>query len=116
VADLLAVKDAALEQVGLMDPLHTVSVEPIERLIDEHLRVTGSWIDMVSRGERAPAIAAASNESSLARRDALRKAFADVLEQAVAIQQEARLDLYDALMINRVAVHLLALATVLSPP
>lgn len=113
VADLLALKDAALAQVGLMDPTHKVSVEPIERLIDEHLRVTGSWIEMVSRGERAPAIAAASSESSLARRDALRKAFADVLEQAAAIQQEARLNLYDALMINRVAVHLLALATLL---
>lgn len=111
VADLKVVKGAALALVAEMDPEHLISIEPVERLIEEHLRVTRSWIDMVARGERAPAIAAASSESSLARRDALSQAFAEVLSQAAGIQQKARLDLYDALMLNRVAVHLLALAT-----
>lgn len=113
VADLKTVKGAALALIAEIDREHLISVEPVERLIDEHLRVTRGWIDMVSRGERAPAIAAASSESSLARRDALSKAFSEVLSQAAGVQQKARLDLYDALMINRVAVHLLALATML---
>lgn len=113
VADLKTVKGAALALVAQMDPEHLISIEPVERLIEEHLRVTRSWVDMVARGERAPAIAAASSESSLARRDALSQAFAEVLSQAAGIQQKARLDLYDALTLNRVAVHLLALATML---
>jgi signal transduction histidine kinase len=68
---------------------------------------------MGARGGRAPAIAAAASSASLERRNALRQAFAEVLEQTAAVQQKSRVNLYDALMINRMAVHLLALATML---
>lgn len=111
VDDLHTVKASAFALVAQVDLRQSISVEPIERLIDEHIRATDAWIDMVARGERAPAIAAAASGASLARRNALRQAFADVLTQAAAIQQVARGNLYNALMLNRVAVHLLALAT-----
>jgi len=101
---------ALLEQV---DPHKTISVEPIERLIEEHIRATDDWIDMVRRGDRAPAIAAAAGSASLARRDALRGAFAQVLAQASAIQKKSHLNLFQALLLNRFAVHVLALATML---
>jgi signal transduction histidine kinase len=113
VEDLQSVKASAFDLVAQIDPQKSISVAPIERLIDEHIRSTDAWIDMVARGERAPAIAAAASGASLARRNALRQAFADVLTQAAAIQQVARGNLYNALMLNRVAVHLLALATML---
>ena len=113
VDDLHSVKASAFALVAQVDLRKSISVEPIERLIDEHIRSTDTWIDMVARGERAPAIAAAASGASLARRNALRQAFADVLTQAAAIQQVARGNLYNALMLNRVAVHLLALATML---
>jgi signal transduction histidine kinase len=113
VEDLQSVKASAFALVAQVDPQRSISVAPIERLIDEHIRSTDTWIEMVARGERAPAIAAAASGASLARRNALRQAFTDVLTQAAAIQQVARGNLYDALMINRVAVHVLALATML---
>lgn len=113
VEELQAVKDSAFALLTREVPEETVSVEPIERLIDEHIRTTESWIAMVARGERAPAIAAAASSASLERRNALRQAFAEVLEQTAAVQQKSRVNLYDALMINRMAVHLLALATML---
>jgi signal transduction histidine kinase len=113
VEDLQSVKASAFALVAQVDLRNAISMAPIERLIDEHISVTNAWIDMVARGERAPAIVAAASGASLARRNALRQAFADVLTQAAAIQQVARGNLYNALMINRVAVHLLALATVL---
>jgi signal transduction histidine kinase len=113
VEDLQSVKASAFALLAQVDPQRSISLAPIERLIDEHIRSTNTWIEMVARGERAPAIAAAASGASLARRNALRQAFADVLSQAASIQQVARGNLYDALMINRVAVHLLALATML---
>lgn len=113
VDSLHEVKTSAFQLLGQVDPQHRIALEPIDQLIDEHVRATDDWIAQVARGERAPAMVAAASNASLARRNALRAAFADVLEQAAAIQQVARLNLYDALMISRVAVHLLALATVL---
>jgi len=113
VQQMQETKASAFELVSKVDPQRGISVEPIERLIVEHIRATDQWIEMVRRGERAPAIAAAAGNASLARRDALRAAFAEVLNQAAAVQQEARGNLYRALMLNRVAVHLLALVTML---
>lgn len=113
VDSLHQVKRSAFQLLGQVDPQHRIALEPIDQLIEEHVRATDDWIALVARGERAPAMVAAASNASLARRNALRAAFADVLEQAAAIQQVARLNLYDALMISRVAVHLLALATLL---
>ncbi len=113
VQQMQETKASAFELFNKVDPRRSISVEPIERLIVEHIRATDEWIEMVRRGERAPAIAAAAGSASLARRDALRAAFAEVLDEAAAVQQEARGNLYRALMLNRVAVHLLALVTML---
>lgn len=113
VADLQVVKASALALVAQVDPQRSISVEPIERLIEQSIRSSDSWIDLVARGERAQAIAGSASIESMENRDALRLAFAQVLSQAAAIQKVARVNLYQALMINRVAVHLLAIATVL---
>lgn len=113
VDNLRVVKTSAFELLKQVGPQHRIALEPIDRMLEEHIQATDAWIEKVARGERAPAMVAAASNASLARRNALRSAFADVLEQAAATQQVARLNLYDALMISRLAVHLLALATVL---
>lgn len=113
VQGLQAVKASAFELLRQVDPQQQITLEPIDRLIEEHLQACDTWIAHVSRGERAPAMVAAASTANLDRRNALRDAFAQVLGEAAAIQQVARLNLYDALMISRVAVHLLALGTVL---
>lgn len=113
VAELQTVKQQAFDLLAAVDHRQPISLEAVERLIDEQVRSSDAWIDMVARGQRGPAIAAAASAEGLARRDALHQAFAEVLQKAAGIQSKARVNLYDALMINRVAVHLLALATVL---
>lgn len=113
VQQMQEAKASAFALVAQVDTQRSISVAPIERLIVQHVRATDDWIAMVGRGERAPAIAAAAGSASLARRDALRQAFAQVLAEAAAVQQVARDNLYRALMLNRVAVHLLALVTML---
>lgn len=113
VADLETVKQNAFSLLAEVDPQRSISLAKVDRLIGEQIRTSDEWIDMVARGERAPAIAAAASAAGLAQRDALHQAFGEVLRQAEAIQARARVNLYQALTINRVAVHLLALATVL---
>lgn len=112
VGRMQALKKSAFDLVAKVDAGRTISVAAIDRLIDEQVASSDEWVAMVSRGERAPAMAAAASGASLARRDALREEFDQVLRKAAAIQQVARFNLYEALQINRLAVHLLALATV----
>ena len=109
-----AVKRKAFELVAEVDPRREVSVESVEQLVNEHIRGTDEWVMLVARGETQAALAAAVSSGSRERRDRLRQAFADVLQSAADIQQGARFSLYNALSMSRFAVHLLALAAVLS--
>lgn len=114
VERMQAVKRKAFELVAEVDPRREVSVEAVEQLVNEHIRSTDEWVMLVARGETQAALAAAVSSGSRERRDRLREAFAEVLQSAANIQQGARFSLYNALSMSRFAVHLLALAAVLS--
>ena len=107
------VKKKAFDLVAGVDPDRQVSVEAVERLLDEHIRATDQWVALVARGDAPVAAAAAVSSKSRERRDLLRDEFAKVLARAAEIQQGARFSLYNALSMSRVAVHMLALAAML---
>ncbi|QCB48340.1 ATP-binding protein [Hydrogenophaga sp. PAMC20947] len=114
VERMQAVKQKAFDLVSKVDPQGQVSVEAVEQLVNEHIRSTDEWVMLVARGDTEAALTAAVSSTNRERRDRLREAFASVLESAAGIQQGARFSLYNALSMSRFAVHLLALAAVLS--
>jgi signal transduction histidine kinase len=78
------------------------------------MQAPDDWVSLVARGRPATARSDAVSTRSRERRDQLRDEFALMLEKAAEIQQGARFSLYNALAMSRMAVHLLALAAVLS--
>lgn len=113
VQALQEVKTNAFKNVALVDPQKTISFDEIERLLGAHLEDTGAWVDMRARGDSVAAMAQANSNTSRQLREQLHHEFERLLNQAAAIQQTARVSLYDALLTNRWAVHFLALATML---
>ena len=107
------VKQKAFDLVARVDPMRQVSVDVVERLVNEHIRSTDEWVMLVAQGETDAARAAAVSSKSRERRDLLRREFTKVLEHAANVQQGARFSLYNALSMSRIGVHLLSLAAVL---
>lgn len=114
VERMQAMKQKAFDLVAQVDPQRQVSVEAVEQLVNEHIRSTDEWVMLVARGETEAALTAAVSSKSQERRDRLREEFALMLKSAASVQQGARFSLYNALSMSRFAVHLLALAAVLS--
>ena len=108
------VKQQAFDLVAQVDTTRSISVDSVEALVNEEIRDTDEWVALVARGDSAAARSDAVSLRSRERRDQLRDGFSKMLEQAALIQQTARFSLYNALSISRLAVHLLALAAVLS--
>lgn len=113
VRKMRAGKQATFHLLSQVDPARTLSFDSIEALVTEHIENTDRWVDLVERGERAAAMADASSGDSRARRDQLRTEFERLLASAAQLQQTARVSLYQALDMSRLAVHLLALASML---
>ena len=109
VARLHKARQGVFDLVASVDTDRTISVSKVQQLIDEALRTSDGWVQLAASGQRQAAMAEASGRAGAALRSRLRKAFDEVLTKAMLIQQGARVSLYDALMLNRLAVHLLAL-------
>ena len=114
VLKMRAVKQKTFDLVAEVDPGGTVSVVEIDRLLTEHIAATDNWVDLMARGEREAALAAAVSGQSRARRDQLREEFDKLLHNAAQVQQKARFSLYQASSMSRLAVHFLAFAGILS--
>lgn len=114
VENVHAVKQKAFDLVAQVDPKRRVSVDTVERLVNELIRSTDEWVMLVAQGDTIAALPDAVSRESRERRDRLRDEFGKVLHNAAGIQEGARFSLYNALSMSRFAVHLLALAAVLS--
>jgi signal transduction histidine kinase len=108
-----AVKQRTFDLVAKVDPARTLSVDSIEQMVTEHIATTDAWVKLMASGDREAAMAAATSSGSRARREQLRDAFSELLQSAAQVQETARFSLYQAMDMSRVAVHLLALATIL---
>jgi len=107
------VKQKTFDLVAKVDSGGALSVDDIERLLAEHIADTDRWVDLMARGEREAALAAAISGQSRARREQLRVEFDKLLLNAAQLQEVARFSLYEANAMSRLAVHLLAFAAVL---
>ncbi|AOW12683.1 hypothetical protein LPB72_16815 [Hydrogenophaga crassostreae] len=114
VKQIHEVKQKAFDLVAQVDTERTISVASVEALVNEEIRDTDEWVNLVARGQPTAARSDAVSKRSRERRDQLRQEFSTMLMKAAEIQQVARFSLYNALSISRMAVHLLALAAVLS--
>ena len=108
-----ASKLKTLDLLATLDPAGQASSATVERLVTEHLAETDRWVDLMEKGEREAALAAAISTQSLARRAQLREEFDKLLQSAAQAQQTARFSLFQAASLSRLAVHVLALAAIL---
>lgn len=113
---ILAMADAqsgAFQLIADVDPMRTVSVEALRMAIQSRVTAMEQWMDAAERGRRTQARLMAGSDQGRTSFADLRAEFDLVLQRAAALQQTARVSLFDAIMINRVALHLLVLISVL---
>jgi signal transduction histidine kinase len=110
MAALPAAQEGMFARIANVDPQGLVSLAEVRALIAARTTAMNSWI---APGGASPA-PLPSSESSRAQQLALRAAFDQLLQRAASVQQQTRVSLYDAMMLNRVAVHILVLMSVLA--
>jgi signal transduction histidine kinase len=99
-------QDKALGLVAQVDTQRTIAVDKVRALIDDHTRRLREGVDGAGTG-------ALDSATSRARSADLARELDDVLSKAAALQQTARISLYDAFLLNRGAIHALILFAVL---
>jgi signal transduction histidine kinase len=109
INEMEGVQQDAFKRLEELDPGRTVSVADVRRRIEERTTTLNQWVSMTEQGRRTDAQTLAVSDQGRLRYAELRQEFEFVLERAGAIQKKARVSLYDAMMINRLAIHLLVL-------
>lgn len=113
IGELAEAQSGAFQLIADVDPLRTVSVEGVRLLIQARVSAMEAWMDAAERGRRTDARLMASSDRGRASYAELRGEFDKVLGRAASLQERARGSLLDAIQINRVALHLLVLMSVL---
>jgi signal transduction histidine kinase len=110
--DFEASRKNALQLIAKVDMEGVVGVDKLRRLSDEQVQRYRTWLD-----QTGPAQAGAAHglsDDSRANIAELQAEFSSVLAKAAAVQQMARVSIYDALMLSRLAVHALVLLSALA--
>ena len=111
---LNAAQEGAFQYIADADPRRTVSVDAVRQRIRDRVSSLDEWMTTTERGQRTRAHLLASSDRSRQAYVELRQEFDHVLERAAAVQQTARLSLFDAMMLNRLALHALVLVAVMA--
>jgi len=114
ITTLAAAQQGAFQLIADADPSRTVSVEAVRQRIAERMKALEEWMTTTERGQRTRAHVLASSDRSRQAYVELRQEFDHVLDRAAAVQQSARLSLFDAMMLNRLALHALVLVAVMA--
>lgn len=109
INEMEGVQQDAFKRLEELDPHRTVSVSDVRKRIEERTATLNQWVRMIEQGRRTDAQTLAVSDQGRLRYAELRQEFEFVLERAAAIQKTARVSLFDAMMINRLAIHLLVL-------
>ena len=102
---LPAAQEGAFRLIAQVDPERRVSVDKVRSQIGERLLTLERWMTLAAAGQRSQAQLLAGSDLGRARFAELRLEFDQVLGRAAAVQEVARGSLYDAMMLNRVALH-----------
>jgi signal transduction histidine kinase len=114
VNEMEGVQQDAFQQLAELDPQRTVPMAKVRSRIDERVATLNQWVNMAERGRRSEAQALVNSNRGRLRYADLRQEFAFVLERTAAIQDTSRVSLYDAMLLNRVALHGLLLVCVVA--
>ncbi|MGE0099327.1 MAG: ATP-binding protein [Hydrogenophaga sp.] len=107
-------QQGAFQYIADADPRRTVSVGAVRQRIQNRVTALEEWMTTTERGQRTRAHVLASSDRSRQAYVELRQEFDHVLDRAAAVQQSARLSLFDAMMLNRLALHVLVLVAVMA--
>ncbi|PKO29282.1 MAG: hypothetical protein CVU36_13795 [Betaproteobacteria bacterium HGW-Betaproteobacteria-9] len=106
LAELDEVQRGAFQLIARVDPQRIVSVEAVRTRIAHRVAEMDEWVAAVGQGQRVRARTLASSDRGRADHAELRQEFQAVLERAEVVQNTARASLFDAIMLNRLALHL----------
>jgi len=107
------VEEGVFKLIAKLDPGRNVSVATVRAQIGDRLQTLELWMNLVAAGQRGQAQQLAGSDQGRQRFVELRLEFDQVLERAATVQEEARSSLYDAMMLNRAALHITVLTAVL---
>ena len=107
--ELPATQEGAFRLIASVDPQHLVSVDKVRTQIGERLQALDRWMTLAATGQRSQAQQLAFSDQGRLHFAELRQEFDLVLGRAAAVQEVARSSLYDAMMLNRVALHTMVL-------
>lgn len=108
------IEQQAFEMVRMLDSAGTVSMDKVRAHIDAQMGRLDAWRQLASTGQREEALRQSVGYASMHGREELRDAFEAVLQQTAVIQRTARVSLYDALVRNRLAIHVLMVLAVVA--
>ena len=111
---LPAAQEGAFKLIAQVDPERKVSVDKVRSQIGDRLLTLERWMSLAAAGQRVQAQQLAGSDQGRLRFAELRQEFDQVLSRAAAVQEVARSSLYQAMMLNRVALHAMVLLAVLS--
>ena len=106
LTELEQVQRGAFQLIASVDPERIVSVEAVRTRIDDRIAEMNTWIEAAGQGQRTRARTLASSDRERADHAELRQDFNAVLDRAEAVQEGARSSLFDAILLNRMALHL----------
>jgi signal transduction histidine kinase len=106
LTELDEVQRGAFQLISSVDPQRIVSVEAVRTRIADRVAEMDEWVAAVGQGQRVRARTLASSDRGRADLAELRQDFDAVLKRAEAVQNTARASLFDAILLNRLALHL----------
>lgn len=112
--NLATVKALAIQLSTQVEPGVAQRLEALVSSLHSRMDTLEQWMALARQGRREEALALASTGVPGQPLAALRLEFDGILDQASGAQQAARVSLYDAMMITRVAVHALVVLSVLA--
>ena len=107
-------QDAMFRLIARLDPDDQLSVEPLRTRIGERVQSLAQWVALASAGQQSQAQQLATSDRARLNLAELRLGFEQMLARAASVQEMALGSLYNAMRLNRVALHALAMLTVLA--
>lgn len=104
LVQLPSLRDKAFELIRRVDVSRTIGVDEVRALMDAKMGELITVTEMYAAGKRSEAVAVVYSDVGMAKMSALREAFDEVLQRAGSLQDVARVSLFDALSLNRLAV------------
>ena len=108
-----ASKQKTFDLVAALSPGRVEPTGALDQMVTELMTDTTRWVELVERGELEAAKAAAVTNTTDQRRELLRDEFDKLLQSTARVQGETRFSLWQAIYINRLALHFIAIAAVL---